>query len=36
MGLKNKIVSTDEAVAIIRDNDTLCVSGFVGIGTPDE
>src|SRR5919199_1169068 len=36
MVLKNKIVSPDEAVAIIRDHDTLCVSGFVGIGTPDE
>src|SRR3954468_18085040 len=36
MSLKNKIVSADEAIAIIRDGDTLCVSGFVGIGTPDE
>ena len=33
---KNKIVSADEAIAIIRDGDTVCVSGFVGIGTPDE
>ena len=36
MTLKNKIVSADEAVAILRDGDTICVSGFVGIGTPDE
>ena len=36
MTLKNKIVSADEAIAIIRDRDTICVSGFVGIGTPDE
>src|SRR5262245_52432701 len=36
MALKNKIVSPDEAIAIIRDGDTVCVSGFVGIGTPDE
>src|SRR5437667_2430166 len=36
MALKNKIVSVDEAIAIIRDSDTICVSGFVGIGTPDE
>ena len=36
MALKNKIVSPGEAVAIIRDGDTVCVSGFVGIGTPDE
>jgi propionate CoA-transferase len=32
----NKIVSADEAVAIVRDGDTVCTSGFVGIGTPDE
>ena len=36
MTLKNKIVSADEAIAIVRDSDTMCVSGFVGIGTPDE
>jgi propionate CoA-transferase len=33
---KNKIVSAAEAVAIVRSGDTVCVSGFVGIGTPDE
>ena len=32
----NKIVSADEAVADHRDGDTVCTSGFVGIGTPDE
>src|ERR1700756_6015910 len=36
MTLKNKIVSADQAIAIVRDGDTMCVSGFVGIGTPDE
>src|ERR671916_790423 len=36
MALKNKIVTAAEAVAIIRSDDTVCVSGFVGIGTPDE
>src|SRR6516162_6896937 len=36
MTLKNKIVSPEEAIAIVRDGDTICVSGFVGIGTPDE
>jgi len=36
MTLKNKIVSVEEAIAIIRDGDTMSVSGFVGIGTPDE
>ena len=34
--VKNKVVSADEAVAIIRDRDTVCTSGFVGVGTPDE
>ena len=34
--LTNKIVSADEAVAVIRDGDTVSTSGFVGIGTPDE
>ena len=34
--MKNKIVSAAEAIAIIRDGDTIAVSGFVGTGTPDE
>ena len=34
--MKNKVVSTAEAIAIIRDGDTVASSGFVGIGTPDE
>src|SRR5215218_7380830 len=34
--LTNKIVSANEAIAVIRDGDTVCTSGFVGIGTPDE
>ena len=34
--MKNKIVSAAEAVAIIRDRDTIACSGFVGTGTPDE
>ena len=34
--MKDKIVSPDEAAAIIRDGDTVSVSGFVGTGTPDE
>jgi propionate CoA-transferase len=34
--MKNKLVSPADAAAIIRDGDTVCVSGFVGIGTPDE
>ena len=34
--VRDKIVTADEAIAIIRDGDTVAFSGFVGIGTPDE
>lgn len=34
--MKNKIVSSSEAMALIRDGDTLASAGFVGNGTPDE
>jgi len=34
--MKNKIVSPGEAIAIVRDGDTLAFSGFVGSGTPEE
>jgi propionate CoA-transferase len=34
--LANKIISADEAVAVIQDGDTLAIQGFVGIGVPDE
>jgi propionate CoA-transferase len=34
--VKNKLVSSDEAVAIIRDGDTLANTGFVGNGAPEE
>ena len=33
--MKNKIVSADEALALVRDGDTVAFSGFVGIGTPE-
>ncbi len=33
--MSNKIVSADDALAIIPDRATICTSGFVGIGTPD-
>src|SRR5690606_23443731 len=33
---KNKLVSATEAIAVMRSGDTLCTSGFVGTGTPDE
>lgn len=31
----DKIVNLEDAIALIGDNDTVCVSGFVGIGTPE-
>src|SRR5690349_4276941 len=34
--MKNKIVSPAEAAALVRNRDTVSISGFVGIGTPDE
>src|SRR6478752_8754551 len=34
--MKNKIVSAADALAIVRDGDTVAFSGFVGTGTPDE
>ncbi len=34
--MKNKIVTGDDAVALIHDSDAICTSGFVGVGTPDE
>jgi propionate CoA-transferase len=34
--MKNKIVSADDAIALIQDGDTLCLSGFVGTGTPED
>jgi propionate CoA-transferase len=35
-GLRNKIVSVQEAVAIVRDGDTLACSGFGTNGVPEE
>ncbi len=32
--MKNKIVSAEQAVALVRDGDTVAFSGFVGVGTP--
>jgi len=31
----DKVVSLDSAIATIDDEDTVCISGFVGIGTPE-
>ncbi|MCW5660312.1 MAG: acyl CoA:acetate/3-ketoacid CoA transferase [Burkholderiaceae bacterium] len=33
--MKQKVVSADEAIALIRAGDTVAFSGFVGIGTPE-
>lgn len=33
---RDKIVTLAEAAALVRSGDTLCTSGFVGIGTPDD
>jgi len=33
--MRNKLVTAEEAVALIRDGDVLATAGFVGIGTPD-
>ena len=33
---RNKVVSLAEAAALVRSGDTICTSGFVGIGTPDD
>ena len=34
--MHQKVISSADAVSVIRDGDTVLVSGFVGIGTPDE
>jgi propionate CoA-transferase len=34
--MKNKVVSAAEALAIVRDGDTVAISGFVGSGTPEQ
>jgi len=31
----DKVVRLEDAIAVIGDEDTICVSGFVGIGTPE-
>ena len=33
---RNKLATLEEAAALIRSGDTICTSGFVGIGTPDD
>lgn len=32
----NKVTSVEDAVLTIQDGDTICTSGFVGIGVPDD
>jgi propionate CoA-transferase len=33
---RNKIISADTAVRLIQDSDTVALSGFVGVGFPEE
>jgi len=35
-GKKGKVVTAEEAIRIIRDNDTIATGGFVGTGFPEE
>jgi propionate CoA-transferase len=35
MAYGSKVVSVEDAVAVIRPGDTVATSGFVGVGTPD-
>ncbi len=32
----NKIISLEEAVAMVKDGDTVMVGGFLGVGTPEK
>lgn len=34
--MRNKIVAVEDAAAVIQDGDTLCISGLVGAGAPNE
>ncbi|MFT6790934.1 MAG: propionate CoA-transferase [Cellvibrionaceae bacterium] len=34
--MKDKLVSANDAIALIQDGDTVCLSGFVGTGTPED
>lgn len=34
--MTQKVISSEEAISLIQDRDTLAISGFVGIGTPEE
>ena len=34
--MRNKITKAADAVSIIQPGDTLCTSGFVGVGVPEE
>lgn len=34
--MRNKVTTAAKAVSLIRDGDTICTSGFVGVGAPDD
>lgn len=33
--VREKVISAEDAVALVRDGDTICVSGFVAQGAPE-
>ena len=34
--MKNKVMTAEEAVKLIKPGDTVAVSGFIGMGHPEE
>ena len=34
--MRNKITTAADAVSITQPGDTICTSGFVGVGVPNE
>lgn len=34
--MRNKVTTAADAISLIRDGDTVCSSGFVGVGVPNE
>jgi acetate CoA/acetoacetate CoA-transferase alpha subunit len=35
MVVQKKVITSDEAAALINDGDTVMVGGFLGVGTPE-
>ena len=34
--MNSKIMSANDAIALVKSNDVLSIAGFVGVGVPDE